>query len=88
MQRIRRTFTDEFKIKIVKLYESGKTKKDIISEHNLSLSTLNNWIRLYKNPFIKNNWDENEINELYKENQRLQLENSILKEAAIILSRK
>lgn len=32
MKRERRTYTSEYKEKIVKLYESGKPKKSIITE--------------------------------------------------------
>ncbi len=32
MKKARRTFTPEFKAQMVKLYESGKRRKDIINE--------------------------------------------------------
>lgn len=88
MLRTRRTFTDDFKMKIVELYKYGKGKKDIVREYDLSLSTLNTWIRLYQKTSTNNQLGKNEVNELRNENQRLKLENFILKEATIILSRK
>ena len=36
----RRTFTDEFKAQMVKLYESGKSRKDIVMEYELTPSAL------------------------------------------------
>jgi transposase len=45
MKRPRRTFTTEFKAQIVKLYENGKPRKDIISEYELTLSALDKWIK-------------------------------------------
>ncbi|WP_077318727.1 transposase [Virgibacillus proomii] len=93
MSKIRRRFTDEFKSRIVKLYENGKPKKDIIKEYNLNPSTFNNWIKIYQKMGVcrrykTGNPEKYELIELQKENQRLQLENYILKEAALILGRK
>jgi len=42
-RRLRRTFTDEFKTQMVKLYESGKPKSEIIAEYDLTPSSLDNW---------------------------------------------
>jgi transposase len=43
-KRERRTFTDEFKHQIVQLYLSGKPRKDIIREYDLTPSSLDKWI--------------------------------------------
>lgn len=40
----RRTFTPEFKEQMVKLYENGKPKKDIVAEYQLTTTAFNNWI--------------------------------------------
>ena len=40
MKKARRTFTPEFKAQMVKLYENGKPRKDIISEYDLTPSAL------------------------------------------------
>ncbi len=93
MKRERRTFTDEFKAQMVKLYESGKPRKDIISEYDLTLSAFDKWI---KQSQISGSFkekdnrtpEENELIVLRKENKRLLLENDILKQAALILGRK
>ncbi len=44
-KRAKRTFTPEFKKQMVALYESGKPRKSIIMEYNLTPSALDKWIR-------------------------------------------
>ena len=44
MTRPRRTFTDAFKLQMVKLYETGKPRKDIVKEYDLTPSALDKWI--------------------------------------------
>ena len=44
-RRPKRTFSDEFKTQMVKLYESGKPKSEIIAEYDLTASSLSNWIK-------------------------------------------
>lgn len=93
MKRERRTFTDEFKTQMVKLYENGKPRKDIINEYDLTPSALDKWIRQSQKSGSFKEKDnrtpeENELIKLRKENQRLLMENDILKQAALILGRK
>lgn len=45
-KRERRTYTDEFKAQMVKLYENGKSKKDIIREYDLTPTDFNTWIKV------------------------------------------
>ena len=45
MKRERRTYTPEFKAQMVKLYENGKPRKDIISEYDLTPSALDKWVK-------------------------------------------
>lgn len=40
-KRERRTYTDECKAQMVKLYESGKPKKDIMDEYDLTPTVFN-----------------------------------------------
>ena len=42
---LRREFTEEFKIKMVKLYNSGKLKAEIVREYDLTPSTFNTQIK-------------------------------------------
>jgi transposase len=93
MTKSRRTFTPEFKAQMVKLYENGKPRKDIISEYGLTPSTLDKWVKqsqLSGSFKEKDNRtpEEAELIKLRKENQRLLMENDILKQAALIIGRK
>ena len=92
-KRQRRTFTPEFKLQIVKLYENGKSRTDIVREYDLSPSALDNWIKNHQTTgafTAKENRseEENELLRLRKENQCLLMENDILKQAALIMGRK
>lgn len=88
-RRPRRVFTDEFKTQIVKLYESDKPKSEIIAEYDLTPSSLSNWIKRSQTTGSFKEKDnrtetENELIKLRKENQKLKMENDILKQAALI----
>jgi transposase len=92
-KRERRTYTEEFKEQMVKLYESGKAKKDIIAEYDLTPTAFNIWIKRSQTTGSFKEKDnrspeENELIKLRKENQQLRMENDILKQAALILGRK
>ena len=45
MTRQRRTFTPEFKLQLVKLYENGKSRADISMEYDINPSALDRWIK-------------------------------------------
>jgi len=91
MPKPRRTCTAEFKKQMVQLYESGKSRANIIKEYDLSASALDRWIAQSQKTGSfkeKNNRteEENELLALRKENQRLKMENDILKQAALIMA--
>lgn len=93
MTKARRTFTPDFKAQMVKLYENGKPRKDIISEYDLTPSALDKWVKQNQTSGSfkeKDNrtTEEAELIKLRKENQRLLMENDILKQAALIIGRK
>lgn len=93
MTRQRRTFTPEFKLQLVKLYENGKSRLDIAREYDITPSALDRWIKNHSETgsfAAKDNRskEENELMRLRKENQRLLMENDILKQAALIMGRK
>ncbi|MEG0473805.1 MAG: IS3 family transposase [Solibacillus sp.] len=93
MTRQRRTFTPEFKLQLVKLYENGKSRADIAREYDLTPSALDRWIKNHQETgsfAAKDNRseEETELDRLRKENQRLLMENDILKQAALIMGRK
>ena len=91
-KRERRTYTPEFKEQMVKLYESGKSKNDIITEYDLTSTAFNTWIKRSQTTGSFSEKDnrspeENELIKLKKENQQLKMENDILKQAALIFGR-
>ena len=47
MARERRNYSDEFKQKIVELYNSGKPRAELIREYELSSFALSFWINKY-----------------------------------------
>lgn len=92
-RREKREFKDEFKHQMVKLYNSGKSKTEIVREYDLTPSALNNWIKRINatgSPKEADNRtpEENELIKLRKINQQLMMENDILKQAALIFGRK
>ena len=87
-KRQRRTYTDEFKQQLVKLYLNGKRKCDIIREYDIATSLLDKWIKQSQTTGsfkeTENRSDlENELIELRKRNKQLEMENDILKQAAL-----
>ncbi len=87
-------YSKEFKEQIVALYHSGKSMSDIKREYELSShSMISNWIKQYENngSFTKGDNEsplEKELRELKKRNKQLEMENDILKQAALIMGRK
>ena len=92
-KRQRRNFTDEFKEQVVQLFLRGKSKSDILREYELYPSTLNRWIEQHQDTGsfrAKDNLTdaERELIELRNRNKQLEMENNILKQAALIMGRK
>lgn len=92
-KRARRTFTAEFKKQMVQLYLNGKPRKDIIREYELTPSSLDKWINQQQTTGSFQEKDnltpkQKELQELRKRNKQLEMENDILKQAALILGRK
>ncbi|AET57823.1 transposase (05) [Paenibacillus terrae HPL-003] len=89
----RRTFSTEFKMQMVQLYQSGKPRKDIIQEYDLNPSSLDKWVKQNSTSGSFKEKDnrtpeELELIELRKQNKQLLMENDILKQAALIMGRK
>ncbi|MGF7127225.1 transposase [Natronobacillus azotifigens] len=92
-KRERRTFSKEFKEQIVQLHASGKPRAEIIKEYELTPSAFDKWVRQHSTTGSFEEKDnrtpkEEELIRLRKENQRLSMENDILKQAALIMGRK
>jgi Transposase and inactivated derivatives len=86
-------YTDEFRKQIVNLYHSGKTAMEITREYGISKTSLYKWAKNDKNSgsFRKKDnltEDEKELIRLRKENKQLLMENDILKQVDLIMSRK
>ena len=92
-KRKRRTFSKEFKNQIVQLHASGKPRAEIIKEYELTPSAFDKWVRQHNTSGSFEEKDnrtpeQEEMLKLRKENQRLEMENDILKQAALIMGRK
>jgi transposase len=86
-------YKEEFKKQIVELINNGKNVTEIVNEYNIARSTVNKWVKDYSTSGsfkAKDNrtQEENELIKLRKENQRLKMENDILKQAALIMGQK
>ncbi|ABW17718.1 transposase IS3/IS911 family protein [Alkaliphilus oremlandii OhILAs] len=92
-KRPRRTYTDEFKNQVVQLYKNGKRKCNITREYDIASSLLDKWIKQADTSGSfkeKDNLtlEQKELIELRKRNKQLEMENDILKQAALIMGRK
>ena len=92
-RRPRREFSQEFKLQMVNLYNSGKSRTEIIREYDLTPSALNKWIKQHSNTSSfkeKDNLsdEQTKLIQLEKENKQLRKENDILKQAALIMGQK
>ncbi|HGZ9782648.1 TPA: IS3 family transposase [Staphylococcus aureus] len=88
MTRERRLFSSEFKLQMVRLYENGKSRNEIIREYDLTPSPLGKWIKQYQNTGTFNHQDnlsdeEKELIKLRKEVQHLKMENDIFKASSV-----
>ncbi|BDT03401.1 transposase [Spiroplasma ixodetis] len=87
------SYTDEFKKQIVALYQSGKSVSCLAKEYNVTRAATYKWIKQFTNSGsfkIKNNLSdlEKQLIQANKELKQLRMENDILKQAALIISRK
>ncbi|GAE94698.1 mobile element protein [Gracilibacillus boraciitolerans JCM 21714] len=93
-RRVRRSFSKEFKEQMVQLHASGKPPRaEIIKEYELTPSSFDKWVRQYQDSGSFQEKDnrtpeQEELVKLRKENQKLSMENDILKQAALIMGRK
>jgi transposase len=88
-----RSYTDEFKRQLVELYRCGKRKCDICREYDIASSLLDKWLKQAENSGSFHEKDnrtpeQQELIELRKRNKQLEMENDILKQAALIMGRK
>lgn len=94
-RRKRRSFSQEFKKQIVDLYQSGKSRKEIIEEYDLTPSAFDKWVQQYRSLTEEQSYLNRDqtfiqsecLEKLRKEIETLKIENSILKQTVIIFSR-
>ncbi len=92
-RRQRRTYSKEFKQQVVNLYLAGKSRSEIIREYELTGSAFDKWVKQAETTGSfkeKDNLspEQKELITLRKRNQQLEMENDILKQAALIFGRK
>ncbi len=75
----RRRYTREFKAQAVELVEAGRPAQEVAEELGVAAVNLYKWVRLVKEDVA------NELRKLRRENAKLEMENTILKKAAVIL---
>lgn len=78
---------------MVQLYNSGKPRSEIIKEYDLTPSAFDKWVnRVNATGSTKESDNRSpeaaELLKLRKENQKLKMENDVLKQAALILAQK
>lgn len=97
---IKRRYSAEFKVQAVRLVGAGQAVKDVARDLGISEGVLYEWVRKGASaaplggagPSVVPTRDEesvaDELRRLRRENAHLQLENDILKKAAVILGSK
>jgi transposase len=92
-RRQRREFTEEFKKQLVQLLNSGKPRNEIVREYDLTASAFDRWVLRINatgssQEKANRTEEQTELLRLRKENQKLKMENDILKQAALIFAQK
>lgn len=92
-KRNKRTYSEDFKKQLVQLYNNGKPRVEIIREYELSASAFDKWVSRINATGSSKEKDnrtpeQEELIRLRKENEKLRMENDILKQAALIFARK
>lgn len=79
-------YNDEFKKRLVSMYENGKSQSQLAREYGVSLSALSRWIKLFSEVKLDDDTiiSAKQIRELQKRNAALEEENTILKKALLI----
>ena len=86
-------YGEEFKKQMVALYNNGKSLADLNREYGITKSTIKVWVERYNDSGSFNVNDnrteeEKELIKLRKRVKQLEMENDILKQAALILGKK
>lgn len=86
-------YEEPFKKQIVALFNNGKSLAEINREYGIAKSTVKEWVERYNNSGSFNvndnrSEEEKELIALRKKVKQLEMENDILKQAALILGKK
>ena len=86
-------YEEGFKKQIVALYNNGKSLADLNREYGIAKSTIKVWAERYNDSGSFNvndnrSEEEKELIRLRKKVKQLEMENDILKQAALILGKK
>ena len=90
----RKHYEENFKKQIVNIYNQGNhTYRSLSEEYGIAISTMRQWVIRYNNTQSFNaednrTEDEKRIIELEKKLAQLEMENDILKQAALLLGKK
>ena len=89
----RPTYTEEFKRQLVTLHSHGKRKVDLVREYGISPAALDRWVKQANQTGSFKSKDnltpeQLEIRQLKKKLKQAEMENDILKQAAMIFARK
>ena len=89
----KKSYKENFKKQIVKIYNQGNhTYRELSEQYGIAPSTIRQWVIRYNNTKSfnaeDNRTEENEIIELRKKVKQLEMENDILKQAALLLGKK
>ena len=87
-------YEENFKKQIVKIYNQGNhTYRELSDQYGIAASTMRQWVIRYNNTRSFNAEDnktdeEKRIKELEKKVKQLEMENDILKQAALLLGKR
>ena len=86
-------YEETFKKQIVALFNGGKSLADLNKEYGIAKSTIKTWIERLNNSGslnidVNRTEEEKELIILRKKVKQLEMENDILKQAALILGKK
>jgi transposase len=90
----KKQYEENFKKQIVKIYNQGNhSYKDLSEQYGIAASTMRQWVIRYNNTRSFNAEDnktdeEKRIKELEKKVKQLEMENDILKQAALLLGKR
>ncbi len=90
----KRYYEEDFKKQIVKIYNQGNhTYRGLSEQYDIAASTIRQWVMRYNNTKSfhaedNRSEEEKELIELRKKVKQLEMENDILKQAALLLGKR